>query len=114
MNKKYHIRQKVFLGLDKDERDYVIAVVEDARERNVTDNDSSEYAEISLHIGDWRHEVEFYFEIETPEERENSLHKIRQLSEVIDAFKRAIESEIEVINAGEPIPRLARVASVVH
>ena len=114
MNKKYHLREKVFLGADKDEREYVVAVVEDARERNVSRYDPNECGEISLHIGDWRHEVEIVFYIETVEERENSLHKIRELAEVISSFRHAVESEIEVINARQSITRHTRVSSAIH
>jgi hypothetical protein len=114
MNKKYHIREKAFLGLDKDERDYVVAVVEDAGERNVSRNDPDECSEIALHIGDWRHEIELVFYIETVEERENSLHKIRTLAEMINSFRQAVESEIEVLNARQSIARHTRVSSAIH
>ena len=114
MNKKYHIREKTFLGVDKDERDYVVAVVEDARESDVSCNDKNECSEITLHIGDWRHEIELVFYVETVEERENSLHKIRTLAEVINSFRKAVECEIEVINARQSIPRLTRVSSAIH
>jgi hypothetical protein len=114
MNKKYHMREKAFLGVNPDERDYVVAVVEDARERNVSRFDPNECSEISLHIGDWRHEVELLFYIDTAEERENSLHKIRTLTEMINLFRQALESEIEVINARESITRHTRVSSAVH
>ena len=114
MNKKYHVREKTFLSMDKDERDYIVAVVEDAREKHLSRTDPDECSEISLRIADWRHEIELYFDICTVEERENSLYKIRTLSEVINVFKRALESEIEVINAGESRPRHSRVSSAVH
>ena len=114
MSKKYHVREKTFLSLDKDERDYVVAVVEDAREKHLSRTDCDECSEISLRIADWRHEIELYFDICTVEERENSLHKIRTLAEVVNVFKRALESEIEVINAGRPASRHPRVSSAVH
>jgi hypothetical protein len=114
MSKKYHIREKVFLSLDKDERDYVVAVVEDAREKNVSRVETEDVCEISLYIADWRHEIELAFSIDTVEERENALYKIRALAEVINSFKRAVESEIEVLNARRSVPRHQRVSSAVH
>ena len=114
MSKKYHVREKRFLNLDKDELDYVVAVVEDAREKHISRSNSEECSEISLRIADWRYEIELFFDLETAEQRENSLHKIRTLAEVIGSFKRAIENEIEVINARAAIPRIARVSSAVH
>src|ERR1041385_5615140 len=103
MNKKYHLREKKFLGTSQDERDYVVAVVEDAREKSISDPKFDDDTEISLHIGDWRHEVELHFYVDTLEDRENALHKVRTLAEVIDSFRRAVESEIEILNARQPV-----------
>ena len=114
MSKKYHVREKTFLSLDKDERDYVVAVVEDAREKHLSCANSDVGSEISLSIADWRHEIEFYFDIDTVEERENTLHKVRALAEVINSFRRAVEAEIEVINARKSVPRHTRISSAVH
>lgn len=114
MNNKYHVREKVFLSSDRDERDYVIAVVEDAREKHISRGYADECTDISLHIADWRHEVELHFCIDSVEQRENSLNKIRTLARVIESFLQAVEAEIEVINAREPKPRHERVSSAVH
>jgi hypothetical protein len=114
MSKKYHVREKRFLNLDKEELDYIVAVVEDAREKHIDHSGSAECSEISLRIADWRYEIELFFDLETAEQRENSLHKIKTLAEVIDSFKRAIENEIEVMNAGESFQRHVRVSSAVH
>ena len=114
MSKKYHVREKVFLSGNRDERDYVVAVVEDGREKHLQAKNSDDCSEISLHIADWRHEVELLFYIDTVEEREDSLQKIRTLVEVINSFRRALEAEIEVINARQPRPRHARVSEAVH
>ncbi len=114
MSKKYHVRERVFLNLNAELRAYVIAIVEDAREKHVCCKDPNEYSEISLRIADCSEEIELYFDLKTVEERENSLHKISTLAEVINSFKRAIEVEIEVINARQSIPRHSRVSSAVH
>ena len=114
MSKKYHVRERAFLNLHTDMRAYIIAIVEDAREEHVYCKDSDHYSEITLKIADCSDEIQLYFEIDTVEERENSLHKIRTLAEVINAFKRAIEIEVEVISARESVPRHARAASAVH
>jgi hypothetical protein len=114
MNKKYHLREKTFLSSEREERDYVIAVVEDAREKHISLGYVDECTDISLHIADWRHEIELHFCIDTVEERENSLEKVRTLSRVIESFRRAVEAEIEVINARAKKPRHERVSSAVH
>ena len=118
MSKKYHLRRREFLNLDVELRAYIIAVVEDGRDRHIeprtTEVDDDYYLDISLRIADCRKEIFLDFDLETQEERENSLHKIRTLAEVINEFKLAIEKEIEVITARESIPRHARAASAVH
>ena len=114
MSKKYHVREKRFLNMEKDELDNIVAIVEAAREKHISDSTPDEIIEISLRIADWRHEIELFFDLETVEERENSLHKIRTLAEVIDSFKRAIENEVEVMNAGESVQRHQRVSSSIH
>ena len=118
MSKKYHLRRREFLNLNIDLRAYIIAVVEDARDKHVkgrtSDEDDDDYLDISLRIADCRKEIFLYFDLDTQEERENSLHKIRTLAEVINEFKLAIEKEVEVISARESVPRHARAASAVH
>ena len=114
MSKKYHVREKTFLSLDQDERDYVVAVVEDQREKRVCCKDTDEEHDISLRIADWRHEVELVFFIDTVEEREMSLRKVQTLAETITSFRRALEAEIEVMNARQSVSRHTRVSSAVH
>ncbi len=114
MAKKYHVERREFLNKFSNMRAYVIAVVEDAREKHVCCKDSDDWHEITLKIADCSEEIELYFDLRSVEERENSLHKIRTLAEVINEFKRAIETEAEVINARELIPKHARVSAAVH
>lgn len=116
MSNKYHMRRREFLNLDPTLRAYVIAVVEDEREKNVgtRSDDDCDFVDIRLRIADCQNEISLYFDLETVEERENSLYKIRTLAEVVNEFKRAIELEIEVINAREAIPRHDRALAAVH
>lgn len=117
MSKKYHMRRREFLNLEPTLRAYVIAVVEDEREKNVevkNKDDDHDTVDISLRIADCYNEIWLYFDLKTAEERENSLYKIRTLAEVISEFKRALELEIEVINAREPFPKHARASSTIH
>lgn len=114
MSKNYHVKRREFLNLQTDMRAYIIAIVEDAREKHVGGKESEYCSEITLKISDCSDEIELYFDLCTVEERENSLHKIRTLAEVINAFKRAIETEVEVISAKDSIPRHPRALSAVH
>jgi hypothetical protein len=114
MSKKYHIRRREFLSKSPNSGARVIAVVEDARERHVSDPDSEIYQEISLHIGDDVEAVWLNFELYTLEDCEESLYKIRTLAEVVNDFKRAIEIEIEVISARKLIPKHVRISEAIH
>lgn len=114
MSKKYHVERREFLNKFNNLRAYIIAIVEDAREKHVCCKDNDDWQEISLRIADCSQEIELYFDLNTLEERENSLHKVRTLVEVLTEFKHAIEREVEVINARECVPRLERVSAAVH
>ena len=114
MSKKYHVERREFLNKFSNLRAYVIAIVEDAREKHVCCKNSDEWHEIQLRIADCSQEIELYFDLSSIEERENSLFKIRTLSEVIQQFKTAIEIEVEVINARQAIPQHARVSTAIH
>lgn len=115
MAKKYHVERREFLNKYTNLRAYVIAVVEDARDKHLSCKDSDEeWQDITLKIADCDDEIQLYFDLTSIEERENSLHKIRVLADVINEFKRAIETEIEVINAKEFIPKHTRVSVAIH
>ncbi len=114
MSKKYHVERREFLNKFSHLRAYVIAVVEDAREKRVRGEDEDYWSEITLKIADCEDEITLYFDLETVEERENSLHKVRVLAEVINEFKRAIELEAQVMNAKAGMPRHERVSAAVH
>ena len=115
MDKKYHVRERAFLNLHSDMRAYVIGIVEDAREKHVCCGRVEDGPEITLRIADCYEEIDLYFDIRTTEERENSLYKIRKLAEVINAVQRAIDLEVEVINARQTGPlQHARAAGMVH
>jgi hypothetical protein len=114
MSKKYHVERREFLNKFSGLRAYVIAIVEDAREKNICCKNSDEWQEITFRIADCEKEIELYFDLSSVEERENSLHKIRTLAEVVNEFKRAIEIEVEVINARQLVPQHSRVSAAVH
>lgn len=117
MSKKYHVQRREFLSPLTDWGAYVIAIVEDARERHVRSDDSDEYGdyqEMNLRISDGSKEIALYFDLNTIEERASTLETIRVLSEVIGEFKKAVETEVEVINARQSIPKHTRAASAVH
>lgn len=117
MSRKYHVQRREFLSFLPDWGAYVIAVVEAARDRHVQRPDSGdygEYQEINLRISDGSKEIALYFGLDTLEDRSNTLEMISRLADVIGEFKKAVEAEIEVLSARQPIPKHERVSSAVH
>ncbi|HMT09695.1 MAG TPA: hypothetical protein PKA82_17020 [Pyrinomonadaceae bacterium] len=98
MSKKYHVRERSFLNLETEMRAYVIGVVEDTRDIPNSDENDWKWGKIELSLADCSREVSFDFDLSTPEDRENSLHKIRKIADVVNAVHRAIEVEAESIN----------------
>ena len=114
MSKKYHLRERTFLNLDLQMRAYAIAVVEDTRELVSEDENDWKYSTVELRFADCVDEVSFSFYLSSKEERENSLHKIREISRIVNAFKEALEIEAEAIDERQSFTPLKASAATVH
>ncbi len=114
MSKKFHVQERTFLNKITGMRAYVIGVVEDTRDIPDCYEDGWKWGQIELKLADCFEEISFEFNMSTKEERENSLHKIRKLAEVIDSVRKAIEVEGESIEAREAIKPLLRALTAVH
>ena len=99
MSKKYHVRERSFLNLKTDMRAYIIGVVEDTCDIPNSNEGEWKWGSIQLELADCHDDVSYEFDLKTPEERENSLYKIRKMAEVINAVKEAIEAEAASIEA---------------
>ena len=110
MGKKYHVRERLFLNLKTEMRAYVIGVVEDTREIANHNEDDWKWGQIELKLADCHREVSFEFDLSSPEDRENSLHKIRKIAEVVNAVHQAIEVEAESIETRQSFVPKAMVA----
>jgi hypothetical protein len=97
---KYHVRIRKFLNRDPQYPAYIIGVVEDTSDIPDTDaNQSWNWGEIQLDLGDCYRRVSFDFAMSTPEERANSLCKINRIAKVVNAVRDAIEKEVRSRNA---------------
>ena len=114
MSKKFHVQERMFLNLKTELRAYVIAVVEDTREIPNHNEDNWKWGQIELKLADCSREVSFAFDLSTSGDRENSLHKIRKIAEVINAFHRAIETEAESIAERQSFKPSVKAMSAVH
>ena len=86
----------MFLNRFSDMPAFIIAIVEDTRE--IEDAEDKKRGEIELSLADCQDRITFYFDLDTIEQRANSLLKIQRLSETINEFRKALETEIESIS----------------
>lgn len=114
MSKKYHMREREFLNLHADMRAYIIAMVEDTRNIHPCCREHPYRGEIVLKMADCYDDIAFDFDLSTKIERENSLHKIRKIVEVITAFRDALEIEAAAIEERETINLHSRAMAAVH
>jgi hypothetical protein len=114
MSKKSHVQERTFLNKLPGMRAYVIGVVEDTREIPDCYEDGWKWGQIELKIADCFEEISLEFNMSSKEERENSLHKIRKLADVIDSIRQAIEIEADSIAAREAIKPLLRALTAIH
>jgi hypothetical protein len=97
---KYRVRIRKFLNRDPQYPAFIIGIVEDTSSIPDDDvNQSWNWGGIQLDLGDCFRRVCFDFSMSTPDERANSLYKINQIAETINAVRSAIEKEVHSRNA---------------
>ena len=114
MSTKYHVQERVFLNLFPELRAYVIAVVEDTRDRVTSCKEHEYFGDVVLKIADCFKEICLDFDLTSAEERKNSLDKARKLAEVLGSFYHALEVEVHVIEERQTTTQHRRAASAVH
>ena len=96
---KYRVRIRKFLNRDPPYSAFTIGIVEDTS--GIPDDDKEQawnWGDIELELGDCFRRVSFDFQMGTRRERMNSLHKINQMAEAINAVHDAIEREVHSRN----------------
>lgn len=86
----------MFLNRFPDMPAFIIAIVEDTRA--LEDIEDKKRGEIELSLADCNDRISFHFNLDTAEQRANSLLKIRRLAETINEFRKALEAEAESIS----------------
>lgn len=102
---RYHVRKRIFLNRDKERAAFVIGIVEDTREIPNGDKDEWKWGKIELSLGDCYRRVSFEFNMDTKEERSNTLYKIRRIAEIVNAVREALEIEAESIDNRRKTPK---------
>lgn len=84
----------MFLNRDPELPAFVIAVVEDTR--HIPNDDPEQpwkWGTVTLDLGDCNRRVSFDFNMDTTQNRTDSLYKIRRLAEAVNAVREAVEIE---------------------
>ena len=94
---KYHVRKRMFLNRDLDMRAFAIGIVEDTRAIPDENEDGWNSGWIELVLADCYRHVSFDFNLNTKEDRADSLYKIRRIAAIVNAVRDAIEAEAKSI-----------------
>jgi hypothetical protein len=102
---KYHVRMRRFLNRDPAYPAFIIGIVEDTTAIPDDSKDQSwNWGDVQLDLGDCFRRVSFDFQMCTPEARADSLYKINAIAKVVCAVRDAIEKEVHSLNARKPAP----------
>lgn len=114
MSRKFHIQRREFLNKFTTWRAYIIASVQNSSDTLSCCQEHGEESRVFFEIASCHDEIELHFSLATGEDRDNSLYKANKLAEVVNAFRDAIEKEIEIINERQATQQHTRAASAVH
>jgi hypothetical protein len=102
---KYHVRKRKFLNHEFDMTAFIVGIVEDTRDYPDEDENAWKWGKIELMLADCSRKVSFCFDMSDPAERANSLFKIEQIAEVVNAVKEALKIEAQSMGKRRvPIP----------
>lgn len=108
---KFYVRKRIFLNRDLNMRAFAIGIVEDTREIPNDNTDSWETGWIELVLADCYRHVSFDFNLDSKQSRANSLYKIRRISEIVNAVRDAIETEVKSIESRKIVKPKAKGAA---
>lgn len=86
--KKYRYRKRIFLNEDYENTVYIVAIVEN-KHRSKSKND----CEARLILENPYDRVSLHFEMDMPDQVEESLTKIREFETLLRQFRKAVEKE---------------------
>jgi hypothetical protein len=96
--RKFHVKKRCFLNRDFNMTAFAVGIVEDTRNYSDEDDTNWKWGKIELMFADCNRKVCFDFDMSDEEDRANSLYKIRRIAEVVNAVKKALESEAKSIS----------------
>ena len=92
---KYHVRKRKFLNHEFDMTAFIVGIVEDTRDYSDEEEDMWKWGKIELMLADCSRKVCFSFDMSDSAERANSIYKIEQIAEVVNAVKEALKVEAQ-------------------
>lgn len=105
---KFHVRKRIFLNRDIDMRAFAIGIVEDTREIPNEEENGWNSGWIELVLADCNRHVSFDFNLNTKQNRIDSLYKIRRIASIVNAVRDAIEAEAKSIGDRKITPPKAK------
>src|SRR5260370_14298117 len=96
---RYHVRRREFLNEDTELTEFIIAVVEETRDRPDDPEEGWKYGTVVLDLADCFRRVSLDFDLNDSSARANSLRKINLIAEVVNEVRDAIAVEVESRNA---------------
>lgn len=97
MEKKYRMRERSFVDEDAWMSEHLIAIVEDSSATPIEDLRNGNNVMVVLTLGDCRNTVDFYFNLGSPELRQEAIAKARMFAETLTEFREALEAEVSAL-----------------
>jgi len=107
---RYHVRRREFLNENPEMPAYVIGIVQDTNDMPDDDSEQWKWGTAMLDFGDCTRRVSFDLDMSGPDERENTLHKVNLIAEVVNAVRDAIAREVDSRNARPHVQDLSEAA----
>ncbi len=92
-NKKYRYRKRIFMNEDYESTSYVVAIVENSKQKKKLENDEDSNGGAKLILENPYEKVVLNFEVDMPDQVKESLTKIREFESLLKKFRKAVEKE---------------------
>jgi hypothetical protein len=92
-DKKYRYRKRIFLNEDYEMTSYVVAIVENSKQKKKLDKDSDSKGSAKLILENPYDKVVLNFELDLPDQVKESLTKIEEFESLLKRFKKAVKKE---------------------
>lgn len=92
-HKKYRYRKRIFLNEDYESSVYVVAIVEKLKARGASAKSGDSKGSAKLILESSYEGISLNFELDLPDQVEESLSKIKAFETLLKQFRKAVENE---------------------